>query len=56
LKDMTDGEMFYIIQKGKGDMTGEGDRQKPEGIWNMVNYIRSLSKKGPATAKAKPSS
>lgn len=54
LKDMTDGEMFYIIQKGKGDMTGEGDRQKPEGIWNMVNYIRSLSKKTPATAKAKP--
>ena len=32
LKDMTDGEIFYIIQKGKGDMTGEGDRQKPEGI------------------------
>lgn len=55
LKDMTDGEMFYIIQKGKGDMTGEGDRQKPEGIWNMVNYIRSLSKKANATAKAKPS-
>jgi mono/diheme cytochrome c family protein len=52
LKDMTDGEMFYIIQKGKGDMTGEGDRQKPEGIWNMVNYIRSLSKKTPP-AKAK---
>ncbi|HET6199120.1 MAG: cytochrome c [Candidatus Acidiferrales bacterium] len=53
LKDMTDGEIFYIIQKGKGDMTGEGDRQKPEGIWNMVNYIRSLSKKTPP-AKVKP--
>ena len=52
LKDMTDGEMFYIIQKGKGDMPSEGDRQKPEGIWNMVNYIRSLSKKTPP-AKAK---
>lgn len=54
LKDVTDGEMFYIIQKGKGDMPSEGDRQKPDGIWNMVNYIRSLSKKGPATAKGKP--
>ncbi|MHB8527549.1 MAG: c-type cytochrome [Candidatus Acidiferrales bacterium] len=53
LKDITDGEMFYIIQKGKGDMTGEGDRQKPDGIWNMINYLRSLSKKTPA-AKAKP--
>jgi len=53
LKDITDGEMFYIIQKGKGDMPSEGDRQKPEGIWNMVNFIRSLSKKTPA-AKTKP--
>lgn len=54
LKDMTDGEIFYIIQKGKGDMTGEGDRQKPDGIWNMVNYIRSLAKKQ-TPPKAKPS-
>ncbi|HVB35734.1 MAG TPA: c-type cytochrome [Candidatus Acidoferrales bacterium] len=53
LKDMTDGEMFYIIQKGKGDMSGEGDRQKPEGIWNMINYIRSLSRK-PHAAKTNP--
>jgi mono/diheme cytochrome c family protein len=51
LKDMTDGELFYIISKGKGEMTGEGDRTKPEAIWDMVNYIRSLAKKGPA---AKP--
>jgi len=55
LKDRTDGDLFYIIQKGKGDMPSEGDRQKPEGIWNMVNYIRSLSKKAPQ-AKAKPAS
>ena len=54
LKDMTDGEMFYIIQKGKGDMPSEGDRQKPDGIWNMVNYIRSLSKKAQPAAKVKP--
>lgn len=53
LKDTTDGEIFYIIQKGKGDMTGEGDRQKPEEIWNMINYVRSLSKKTQA-AKTKP--
>lgn len=53
LKDMTDGELFYIIQKGKGDMPSEGDRQKPEGIWNMVNYIRSLSKKT-SGGKTKP--
>jgi mono/diheme cytochrome c family protein len=45
LKDMTDGELFYIIQKGKGDMPGDGDRQKPEEIWNMVTVVRSFSKK-----------
>jgi mono/diheme cytochrome c family protein len=45
LKDLSDGEMFYIIQKGKGQMTGEGERQKPDEIWNMINFIRSLAKK-----------
>lgn len=46
LKDMTDGELFYIIQKGKGDnMPPEGDRQKPDDIWSMVVLVRSFSKK-----------
>jgi mono/diheme cytochrome c family protein len=47
LKVLSDGEMFYIIQKGKGQMTGEGERQKPDEIWNMINFIRSLAKKNP---------
>jgi mono/diheme cytochrome c family protein len=45
LKDNTDGELFYIIKNGKGDMPAEGDRAKPDDIWNLVNYIRSLAKK-----------
>ncbi len=45
LKDMTDGEIFYIIKNGKGQMTGEGERAKPEDIWNMVIYVRSFAKK-----------
>ena len=46
LKDMTDGEIFYIIQKGKGDnMPGEGDRLKPEEVWTMVILVKSYSKK-----------
>jgi mono/diheme cytochrome c family protein len=44
LKDKTDGELFYIIKNGKGQMPPEGDRVKPTELWNMVNYIRSLSK------------
>lgn len=49
LKDKTDGELFYIVKNGKGDMPAEGDRAKPDDIWNLVNYIRSLAKKDAAT-------
>jgi mono/diheme cytochrome c family protein len=56
LKDFTDGELFYIIKNGKGQMTGEGDRSKPDEIWNMVNYVRSLAKKGAVTASKPPGS
>jgi len=45
LKDMTDGEMYYIIKNGKGQMPGEGDREKPDDLWNMVILVRSLAKK-----------
>jgi mono/diheme cytochrome c family protein len=45
LKDMTDGELFYIIKNGKGDMPAEGDRAKSEEVWNLVNYVRSFAKK-----------
>ena len=45
LKGNTDGELFYVIKKGKGDMPPEGDRGKPEDMWSLVNYVRSLSKK-----------
>jgi mono/diheme cytochrome c family protein len=45
LKDRTDGELYYIIRKGQGDMPPEGDRVKSELDWDMVNYLRSLSKK-----------
>jgi len=44
LKGLTDGELFYIIQNGRGKMTGEGTRTKPDEIWNLVIYLRSLSK------------
>ena len=52
LKDRTDGELFYIIQKGKDQMPPEGARVKEETIWDMVNYVRSLAKKSGDTAAA----
>ena len=48
LKGQTDGELYYIINKGKGEMEGEGPRVKPEDTWNLVNYLRSLSHGGAA--------
>jgi mono/diheme cytochrome c family protein len=45
LKELTDGEIYSIIANGKGKMTGEEGRMKPEQIWDMVNYLRSLAKK-----------
>jgi mono/diheme cytochrome c family protein len=53
LKEQTDGEIFYILKNGHGDMPQEGDRAKPEQLWDLVNYVRSLAKK-PA-AEQKPS-
>ncbi len=45
LKNRSDGELFYVIRNGKGEMPPEGDRAKDDDIWNMVNYVRSLAKK-----------
>ena len=52
LKDKTDGELFYIIKNGLGEMPSEGDRAKTDEIWNLVIYIRSFGKKE-AAAKSK---
>jgi mono/diheme cytochrome c family protein len=43
LKNRTDGELFYIIKNGRGQMPPEGDRGNPKLIWDMVNYVRWLA-------------
>ena len=45
LTKMTDGDIFDAIVKGKGKMTGEGDRLSSDRAWEMVNYVRALAKK-----------
>ena len=45
LEGKTDGEIFYIITKGKGKMMGEGDRVSETVRWNLVNLVRSYAKK-----------
>ncbi|HWY07915.1 MAG TPA: c-type cytochrome [Candidatus Acidoferrales bacterium] len=45
LKDLNDGDMYNLINNGKGKMMGEEGRLKPDEIWDVVNFVRSLSKK-----------
>jgi len=54
LAGKTDGELFYIITKGKGKMMGEGDRQAEKLRWNLVNLVRSLAAKGGSQKSATP--
>lgn len=52
LKGMTDGDLFYILSKGKGEMPGQDDRLTEAQRWHLIVYIRSLAGKPmPATAK-----
>ena len=45
-KNATDGEWFYIIRKGKGEMPAEdAGRAKDEEVWNLVNYLRTFGKR-----------
>jgi mono/diheme cytochrome c family protein len=53
LKDRTDGEIYYIIKNGHQDMPPEGPRITTEQGWDLVNYVRSLSRKK-ADAEQKP--
>jgi mono/diheme cytochrome c family protein len=59
LANMTDGEIFYIITKGKRKMMAEGDRVPEKLRWNLVNLVRALAAKGgeqKSTAAAAPAS
>ena len=47
LEKMTDGELFWVVSKGKGKMPGEGDRSSEKLRWNFVNLVRSFAKKAP---------
>lgn len=51
LTGRTDGELFYILTNGKGQMVAQGDRTKEEMRWNLINLVRSFAKKD---SKEKP--
>lgn len=45
LEKFTDGELFYILKKGKGKMPGQEGRMSDRQMWHLVNFIRSLARK-----------
>jgi hypothetical protein len=45
LKTLSDGDIYNIINNGKGKMMGEEGRLKPDDIWDVINFVRSLAKK-----------
>jgi mono/diheme cytochrome c family protein len=42
LAHFTDGELFYLIVKGKGRMPGYESRETSEQVWQMIDYLRSM--------------
>jgi mono/diheme cytochrome c family protein len=42
LAHFTDGELAYLILKGKGRMPAYDGRETADQIWALVNYIRSM--------------
>jgi mono/diheme cytochrome c family protein len=42
LSTLTDGELFFILAKGKGRMPGYEKRETPDQMWQMVDSIRAL--------------
>jgi mono/diheme cytochrome c family protein len=45
LQGMSDKDLYILIRDGKGKMPSEGDRAKPDEIWNLVILVRGFSKK-----------
>lgn len=54
LKEWTDGQLFYVMDKGKRHMPGQQGRMKDDQKWHLVNFIRSLTKKEAAPTAKKP--
>jgi mono/diheme cytochrome c family protein len=47
----TDGEIFMVLQEGAGpkfDMKGYKGKIPDQELWNVVNYLRSISSRGKA--------
>ena len=50
LSKRTDGELFAIIGKGLTPMPGQSQRLTATQTWDLVNFVRAVEGKTPATA------
>jgi mono/diheme cytochrome c family protein len=41
----TDGELFYILTHGHGQMPGQGEQMPERSKWDLINYLRTLAKR-----------
>jgi mono/diheme cytochrome c family protein len=48
LAHFSDGELSYLILKGKGRMPAYEGRETPDQVWQIVNYLRSMPSGGDA--------
>jgi mono/diheme cytochrome c family protein len=48
LAHFTDGELSYLILKGKGRMPAYDGRETPEQVWQIIDYMRSMPTGGDA--------
>jgi mono/diheme cytochrome c family protein len=49
LLHVTDGELSYLVLNGKGRMPAYDDKETPEQVWQIINYVRSMSASGNAS-------
>ena len=45
MREETDGELFWKITVGKKPMPNYGTRLSPTDRWNVINYLRSLTRR-----------
>lgn len=53
LSKYTDGELYAMINSGSGAMPGEANRLRPNTVWDLVNFLRSVEGKKPEKSNAK---
>jgi mono/diheme cytochrome c family protein len=53
LSKYTDGELYAMINTGSGVMPSEEDRMKPNTLWDLVNFLRSVEGQKPEKSSAK---